>query len=80
MGIEKLKELKMQKVVKVLLDYEEEVKDVISFEEMMKQFLKDDEYLKFLEILERTSKVYNFKVHSLCLMTHHYHLLLETKS
>ena len=49
-GPEKLKELKMQKVVKVLLDYEEEVKDVISFEEMMKQFLKDDEYEKFLEI------------------------------
>ena len=49
-GPEKLKELKMQKVVKVLLDYEEEVKDVISFEEMIKQFLKDDEYEKFLEI------------------------------
>jgi len=43
-------------------------------------FLKDDDYLKFLEILEHTSKVYNFKVHSLCLMTNHYHLLLETKS
>jgi REP element-mobilizing transposase RayT len=43
-------------------------------------FLKDDDYLKFLEILEHTSKIYNFKVHSLCLMTNHYHLLLETKS
>ena len=43
-------------------------------------FLKEADFLKFLELLEQTSKVYNFKVHSLCLMTNHYHLLLETKS
>ncbi len=43
-------------------------------------FLKDADYLKFLEILEHTSKIYNFKVHSFCLMTNHYHLLLEIKS
>ena len=43
-------------------------------------FLKDDDYFKFLEILEHTSKTYSFKIHSLCLMTNHYHLLLETKS
>ena len=43
-------------------------------------FLKDDDYVKFLELLKHTSKIYNFKVHSLCLMTNHYHLLIETKS
>ena len=43
-------------------------------------FLKDDDYIKFLEILDHTSKIYTFNVHSLCLMTNHYHLLLETKS
>ena len=43
-------------------------------------FLKDDDFIKFLEILEHTSKIYTFKVHSLCLMTNHYHLLIETKS
>ena len=42
-------------------------------------FLKEADYLKFLELLEHTSKIYNFKVHSLCLMTNHYHLLIETK-
>ncbi|MDF1881297.1 transposase [Sulfurimonas sp. MAG313] len=43
-------------------------------------FLKEDDYFKFLEILEHTSKVYTFEVHSLCLMTNHYHLLIKTKS
>ena len=42
-------------------------------------FLKEADYLKFLELLEHTSKIYSFKVHSLCLMTNHYHLLIETK-
>lgn len=43
-------------------------------------FLKEADYLKFLELLEHTSRLYSFQVHSLCLMTNHYHLLLETKS
>ncbi len=43
-------------------------------------FLKDEDFEKFLEILEHTTKVYRFKVHSLCLMSNHYHLLLETSS
>ena len=43
-------------------------------------FLKDDDFNKFLEILEHTRKTYTFEVHSLCLMTNHYHLLVETKS
>jgi len=43
-------------------------------------FLKEGDFIKFLEILAHTSKVYTFKVHSLCLMTNHYHLLVETKS
>ena len=41
-------------------------------------FLKDDDYIRFLEIVENAKKTYNFHVHSLCLMTNHYHLLLET--
>ena len=44
-----------------------------------KIFLKEDDYEVFLEILEHTKKIYNFHVHSLCLMDNHYHLLIETK-
>jgi len=43
-------------------------------------FLKDADYERFLEILEHTADIYNFNVHSLCLMPNHYHLLIETKN
>jgi len=43
-------------------------------------FLKDDDFKKFLEILDDTKLRYNFIVHSFCLMSNHYHLLIETKS
>ena len=43
-------------------------------------FLKEADFIKLLELLKHTSKIYNFKVHSLCLMRNHYHLLIETKS
>lgn len=43
-------------------------------------FLKDDDFKKFLEILEDTKSRYDFTVHSFCLMNNHYHLLVETKA
>lgn len=42
-------------------------------------FLKDDDFEKFLEILEDTKIRYDFVVHSFCLMSNHYHLLVEIK-
>lgn len=46
-------------------------KDIFSDEE-------DRQY--FLVILENVQKRYPFLIHSYCLMTNHYHILLETKS
>lgn len=46
-------------------------KDIFSDEE-------DRQY--FLIILENVKKRYPFLIHSYCLMTNHYHILLETKS
>jgi len=43
-------------------------------------FLKDDDFEKFLEILEDAKVRYDFIIHSFCLMNNHYHLLIETKS
>jgi REP element-mobilizing transposase RayT len=43
-------------------------------------FLKPDDYEKFLEILEDAKLRYDFFVHSFCLMSNHYHLLVETKN
>ena len=37
------------------------------------------DYIHFLEILSIVKERYPFSVHSLCLMTNHFHLLLETK-
>ena len=42
-------------------------------------FLEDEDYKKFLEIVEIAKERYDFRVHSLCLMSNHYHLLIETK-
>ena len=43
-------------------------------------FLKDDDFKKFLEILEGAKLRYHFTLHSYCLMNNHYHLLIETRS
>lgn len=43
-------------------------------------FLKSEDYEKFLEILEDTKLRYDFDIHSFCLMSNHYHLLVETKN
>jgi len=42
-------------------------------------FLEDEDYEKFLEIIEIAKDRYDFTVHALCLMSNHYHLLVETK-
>ena len=42
-------------------------------------FVNDEDYEKFFEILEESSEVYNFVIHSFCLMKNHYHLLLQTQ-
>ena len=43
-------------------------------------FLKDDDFKKFLTILEDAKLRYDFVIHSFCLMNNHYHLLIETKT
>lgn len=43
-------------------------------------FLKPDDFEKFLDIVLEAKERYDFTIHALCLMTNHYHLLIETKS
>jgi REP element-mobilizing transposase RayT len=42
-------------------------------------FLRSEDYETFLEILEIAKERYEFTIHSFCLMSNHYHLLIETK-
>lgn len=39
-----------------------------------------DDYLSFLMHISRTMERYPFKLHTLCLMTNHFHMLLETET
>lgn len=41
-------------------------------------FLVKDDYGMFLDLLEESSKLFNAKILSYCLMTNHYHLLVHT--
>ena len=41
-------------------------------------FLQPEDYDKFLNLLEQIKKDENITIHSYCLMTNHYHLLIET--
>ena len=43
-------------------------------------YLCDDDFLKFLEIVQEASIEYKFEIYSYCLMKNHYHLLLKTTS
>lgn len=36
------------------------------------------DYIQFLDYIYETKKKYDFKIHSLCLMTNHFHMLIET--
>lgn len=42
-------------------------------------FSEEMDYEYFLEILRKTKELYPFEIHAYCLMTNHYHLLIETK-
>ena len=41
-------------------------------------YLDDDDRLDFIEVLEQVCFRFNWVCHSYCLMTNHYHLLIET--
>ncbi|MCR5357415.1 MAG: transposase [Lachnospiraceae bacterium] len=38
----------------------------------------EEDYLSFLESIQVTARLYTFKIHSLCLMTNHFHMIVET--
>ena len=42
-------------------------------------FLDGDDFDKFLSLMTKEFPTYNITTHAFCLMTNHYHLLLETK-
>lgn len=42
-------------------------------------YLEPEDYEFFLDLLLKVSKEYEVTIHAFCLMTNHYHLLLETK-
>ncbi len=42
-------------------------------------YLKPEDYEFFLDLLLKLTKDYQITMHAFCLMTNHYHLLLETK-
>ncbi|NRA21170.1 MAG: transposase [Oceanospirillaceae bacterium] len=41
-------------------------------------YLKDADRHAFLNILDKVCQQYNWTIHAYCLMTNHYHLLVET--
>lgn len=41
-------------------------------------YLSDEDYLKFLDIVQDASDKYRFGIYLFCLMNNHYHLLLKT--
>ncbi|NBL01095.1 MAG: hypothetical protein EOM50_24490, partial [Erysipelotrichia bacterium] len=41
-------------------------------------FHDQDDFTKFLDIMQEASEEYNFEIYSFCLMNNHYHLLLKT--
>ena len=41
-------------------------------------FLEPEDYDKFLDLLSEMKKKYHIVIHTYCLMTNHYHILLET--
>ena len=43
-------------------------------------FLDDYDYDYFISLLAELQTLYNFHIHAYCLMSNHYHLLLENKN
>jgi REP element-mobilizing transposase RayT len=42
-------------------------------------FLEPNDYVFFMSLLHKLIKDFNITIHTYCLMTNHYHILLETK-
>jgi len=42
-------------------------------------YYEDDDFDFFMELLSKLSEFYNISIHSYCLMTNHYHILMETR-
>ena len=42
-------------------------------------YLSDEDRFKFLSLLNNTCNRYNWHCHAYCLMSNHYHLLIETR-
>lgn len=42
-------------------------------------FLDESDYINFLEVIKNVQEKYPFKLYSICMMTNHFHLELETK-
>lgn len=43
-------------------------------------FLEPEDYNYFLDLLSEMKKTYNITIHTYCLMTNHYHIVLDRKS
>ena len=41
-------------------------------------FLEEEDFTKFIDLLQFIKEKFKIKIHSFCLMTNHYHLLIET--
>ncbi len=41
-------------------------------------FNDKEDYLLFLYLIKKVKRLYPFKIHSICLMTNHFHMVLET--
>lgn len=42
-------------------------------------FRERNDFIQFLEFLEKVRETYSFNIHSICLMTNHFHMLIETQ-
>ena len=43
-------------------------------------FIEDEDYKTFLKIGSKACRIYRVILHDYCLMTNHFHLLIETQS
>ena len=44
----------------------------------MALYRDNEDYLSFLESIRRSREFYDYKIHALCLMTNHFHMVIET--
>lgn len=42
-------------------------------------YKEEDDYLTFLQGVKKARQMYPFRIHSMCMMTNHFHMLLETE-